>query len=102
MTSVKYVPDHKGWEQVLLGVQPTIDSLAEAVRASVAAQLPADGQGEVVAERYDFKPRGRTSRRAAASVAVLRPDAKLLQARDGLLTRAAAGRGLEVNAKADG
>ena len=99
---MKFHPDRGGFTEILTGMQPQIDGLARAVAADVSAQLPSDGTGDVIAESYDFKPRGRTSDRAAASVAIRRPDAKLRQARDGILTRAAARQGLEVRAKADG
>ena len=99
---MKFHASSDGFADVLMSLQPQMDAAARKVAASVDSQLPADGLGDVVAEPYDFKPRGRTSDRAAASVAVRRPDAKLRQARDGILTRAAASAGLEVRAKADG
>lgn len=96
----KYVPDRDGWQEVLMSLQPQMDAIAGQVAAEIRSSIPADGEGDVVAEPYDFRPRGRTSDRAAASVAVRRPDARLLQARTGLLTRAAASAGLEVRADA--
>lgn len=99
---MKFHPDRSGFTEILTGLQPQMDALARSVASEVQGQIPDDGLGDVVAEQYDFKPRGRTSDRAAASVAVRRPDAKLRQARDGLLTRAAGRQGLEVRAKADG
>lgn len=92
---VQFVSDPKGWEEILMSLQPQMNALADQVANNVRAALP-PGPGDVVAEPYDFKPRGRTSDRAAASVAVRRSDARLLQARDGILTKAAGAAGLEV------
>lgn len=97
MTGWKFVRDSDGFEDVLMACQPVVDALAEQVAAEVRSSLP-PGDGDVVAESYDFKAKGRTSDRAAASVAVRRADAKALQARTGILTRAAGNAGLEVRA----
>jgi hypothetical protein len=65
-------------------------ALAEQVAAQVRAQLPSDV--DVVVDSY------RTDR-TAASVTIRDPRGRLWQVRDGVLTRAAAGVGLEVTAR---
>lgn len=71
-------------------VAAAVGELAEAIAWEVTGEVDAiDG---VVVDRY-------TTDRAAASVTIKDPRAKLWEARDGVLTRAAAGQGLEVNAR---
>lgn len=66
-------------------VRSVIDDLAQQVAARVSA-----GPGvDVVVDSY-------TTDRAAAAVIIAHPKGMLLQARDGVLTRAAASLGLEV------
>lgn len=72
---------------------------AERVRDTAAAMIPDAAPGDVVAERYDFQPTPRAGDRAAASVVIRLPNARLLQARDGVLTRAAAAHGAEVKSR---
>lgn len=66
-----------------------VRSTAQAVAAGVRQQQPS---ADVVVDSY-------TTDRAASSVTVRDLRAKLWQVRDGLLTRAAGGVGLEVKAK---
>lgn len=88
--------DHAGLAQVLKmpGIaQLTHDvavPLAEALSQTVTAVYGEDGDVEV----NDY-----VTDRAASSVTVRHPAAKLWQVRDGLLTRTAAATGLEVNAR---
>jgi cobyrinic acid a,c-diamide synthase len=71
-------------------VAAAVAGLAEGIASQVRGQVDAiDG---VVVDRY-------TTDRAAASVTIKDPRAKLWEARDGVLTRAAAGQGLEVTAR---
>ena len=82
--------DSDGIEAVLLSdeVAEVIDALAEAIAVDVEAALPVDVE-EVVADSY-------TTDRAAASVTIKDPRGRIYQARDGVLTTAAAAAGLEV------
>jgi hypothetical protein len=71
-------------------VAAAVAGLAEGIASQVRGQVDAiDG---VVVDRY-------TTDLAAASVTIKDPRAKLWEARDGVLTRAAAGQGLEVTAR---
>lgn len=88
--------DHAGLAQVLKmpGVAQLTHEVAEAV-AGVTSEVVASVYGEdgdVVVDDY-------VTDRAASSVTVRHPQAKLWQVRDGLLTRSAAAIGLEVTAK---
>lgn len=69
--------------------------IAEAVRAQaekIAANVRSSTEAEVVVDSY-------VTDRAAASVTIKDPRAKLLEVRDGVLSRAAASTGLEVRRK---
>lgn len=82
--------DHAGISEVLKSgpMAAAVSSVAE----SVAAGVDVDAEDGVVVDTY-------TTDRAAASVTIRDAQGALWQARDGVLTRAAAGAGLEVNAK---
>ena len=62
----------------------------------VQAQKP---DADVVVDTYTTRPSSTLTPRAAASVTVREPQARLWQAREGLLTRAMASLGLEVTEK---
>jgi hypothetical protein len=87
--------DHGGMRSVLKSgeVQREIDELANGIAADVLPVLGPDA-GEVVVDS------GYQSSRASASVTIKDPRAKLWQARDGVLTRAAAQHGLELGGRA--
>lgn len=81
--------DTAGVREILRGpeVRTLIDDLAAEVAANVRVLVPAGTQIEV---------RGYTTDRGAATVVVADPQAMAWQARDGILTRAAAFAQLEV------
>jgi hypothetical protein len=83
--------DAAGVREVLKGpeLRGVIDGLADEIAASVKASVPADVVVSV--RRY-------TTDRGAATVAVEDVRAMSWQAKDGILTRAAAAAGLEVKA----
>lgn len=85
--TVTYRRDSAGTRDVL--ITQCADLVADAA-ATIAAQLPPDL--DVVVDSY-------TTDRAAAAVTIREPQALLLEARDGLLTRAAAAAGLEVRSR---
>jgi len=80
--------DHDGMEQVLKSdkVATEIGGIAESIGDSVTANVK---EAEVVVDKY-------TTDRAAASVTIKDFRGLAWQARDGVLTRAAAHEGLEV------
>lgn len=80
-----YKRDSKGLDQILNSTQ--VAQAVHGLAASVAGNI--DPALDVVVDDY-------TTDRAASSVTVREPTAKLMQIRDGLLTRAAAAAGLEV------
>ena len=73
-------------------VPAAINALAQSVASRIS--LPA-GEGDVVVESY-------TTDRGAAAVVVRHPRAVGLQAKYGLITRAAAGAGLTVKTRGGG
>lgn len=81
--------DHSGLKAVLQGpeVAAAVHAIATEIANEVAARLPADA--DVVVDDY-------TTDRAASSVTIRDARGRLWQVRDGVLTRAAAGAGLEV------
>jgi hypothetical protein len=81
--------DYDGVKEILKGddVRKAVDDLADGIAARVRADVPADAPVEV--RRY-------TTDRGAATVAITDRRAMGWQARDGVLTRAAASVGLEV------
>ncbi|KAF0646709.1 MULTISPECIES: hypothetical protein [Streptomyces] len=83
--------DSAGVREILRGdeVRTLVDGLAEDVAANVRSLVPAGTTIEV---------RGYTTDRGAATVVVADVQAMAWQARDGILTRAAASAGLEVRA----
>ncbi|WP_030569582.1 hypothetical protein [Streptomyces aureocirculatus] len=83
--------DHAGIREILKGPQmrEVIDGLTETIADNVRASVPSDVRVTV---------RGYTTDRGAATVAVEDVRAMAWQARDGILTRAAAAAGLEVKA----
>jgi hypothetical protein len=102
MSAIEFRRDSKGLGEVAMsaGVQALCDAAARKIASQVSAQADPPLVGdEIAVEQYDFTPRGRTSDRAASSVTIKRWDGRLMQARDGILTRAAASIGAEVRAK---
>lgn len=86
--AVKVELDHKGIAEVLKseGARAAVHGLAEKIADEVRA---ADDSLDVVVDDY-------TTDRAAASVTIRDQRGRLLQVRDGILTRAASAAGLEV------
>lgn len=83
--------DHDGLAEVLkVNCRQIVDEAADVVAAEIQAQH--DDVEEVEVERE-------TSDRARATIVVKDPRAAGWQARDGLLTKAAAAKGLEVRAR---
>ncbi len=81
--------DRKGIQEILKspGMRKVIHEVTEKIAADVRSQL--DPGTDVVVDDY-------TTDRAASSVTIRDAAGKLWQVRDGVLTRAAAGQGLEV------
>lgn len=81
--------DHGGIAELLRSapVAAAVRNLAEEVAGNVRSQKPG---AEVVVDAY-------TTDRAAASVTIRDVRGRVWQVRDGVLTRAASGAGLEVN-----
>jgi hypothetical protein len=87
---MEYRGDRKGTAEILRSTyRDAVNRAAREIAANVTAQRP----GTTVAVRYY------TSDRSAASVTITEPEGRLLQVRDGILTRAAASAGLEVRAR---
>lgn len=84
--------DHAGMEEMLKssGVAVAVNATARAVAASVRASRPE--ARDVVVDSY-------VTDRAAASVTIRDRRGRLWQVRDGILTRAAAAAGLDVNVR---
>jgi hypothetical protein len=84
--------DHAGIRQYLSSneVAQPIHAAAEQIARNVQADWP--GGADVVVKDY-------TTDRAASSITIREPNAMLLQARDGVLTRAAGRAGHEVKQK---
>lgn len=91
MARIDFRLDHEGVREILAGPQLRllVDGVAEEIAAHVRTQVPTGVPVEV--RRY-------TTDRGAASITVRDVRAMAWQARDGLLTRAAAASGLEVRA----
>lgn len=92
-TKVRLVLDHAGLEQVLKSpeVRNLVENAAEGVAATIRASTVVDPD-KVTVDSY-------TTDRAGAAVHVNDLRARLWQARDGLFTRSAAHRGLEVKSR---
>jgi hypothetical protein len=91
VTLIKLELDHTGLAEVLkANCRELVDDAADAIAAAVRAQRPDVEEVEVEHQ---------TSDRARANVVVKDPRAAGWQARDGLLTRAASARGVEVRSK---
>lgn len=86
--AIKVELDHKGIDEILKseGVKAAVHDLAEKIASEVRAT---DDSLDVVVDDY-------TTDRAAASVTIRDQRGRLLQVRDGILTRAASAVGLEV------
>lgn len=89
MADPKFRRDHKGINEILKALGPTITAKANAVADEIRRSHP---DLEVDVESY-------TTDRGAASVLVQDSHARELQARDGLITKAAAIVGLEVRTR---
>lgn len=90
--------DSNGIQELLNSaeVAALVKGAAEDGAAAVRAQKP---DADVVVDTYTTRPSSRLTERAAASVTIREPQARLWQARDGVLTKAMAGLGLEVTEK---
>jgi hypothetical protein len=86
--AVEFHRDSSGVEQILKSTEVAALMASKAHRVAATVRLFTDA--EVVVDQY-------VTDRAAASVTIRSPDGKLLQARDGILTRAASLDGLEVS-----
>lgn len=87
---ITYKPDRQGTGQILRETyRPAVNDAAKRIAANVRAERPGT---TVVVNTY-------TTDRSAASVTITEPEGRLLQVRDGILTRAAAAAGLEVRAR---
>lgn len=90
-----YRPDRNGVQALLNSPEMAelVTSAAENIAGNVRAQKP---DADVVVDKYKAVAKGRFTEREAASVTVRDVRARIWQARDGLLTRAATAEGLEV------
>lgn len=96
--SVQFRRDKNGIQEILNspGMLAALHQFAKPIAAEVAREHP---DAEVVVDDYRAVEKGRFTERHATSVKVLDVRARVWQARDGLLTRAAANHGLEVTEK---
>lgn len=87
-----FKPDRKGIAEILrTQFKDEIHDLAEKVAAEVRSQHP---DADVVVDDYETD-------RSASSVTIRDVRGKVWQVRDGVLTRAAAGAGLEVTERSE-
>lgn len=100
MAKIKFTLDRAGLGAVATSSEmaDVIRGLADAIAEHVQGEFPDADQG-VVVDEYEFKATTRAGPRAAFSVTVRDPLARKLEAKDGLLTRAAAAEGLEVKSR---
>lgn len=91
----------KGVEEILksAGMAAEVAARSAVVASGVQSQVPGK---TVLDEAYDFVPKGRTSGRAARVVVLAEPNGRAIQAKHGVMTRAAAAVGLEVKEHPDG
>lgn len=96
-----YRPNPAGVPAILNGswVEGLVTRAAANTASGVNLTDTADDGDTVVVDAYEFKAKGRTVTRHARSVTIRLPHARLLEIRDGVLTRAAAAAGLEVKAR---
>lgn len=95
MARVKFTRDSAGIAAILRSTDFGQVAAAQRVAAQVRAQNPGV---EVVVDTYTTRG-GRMSPRQAASVTIRDKNGRLLQVRDGALTRAASAAGLEVKTR---
>jgi hypothetical protein len=90
--------DRDGRQAVLNSgdLQSAVTDLAKRIADEVRSARP---DADVVVDEYQTTESGQMTTRVAASVTVRDVRAKVWQARDGLLTRAASTQGLEVKLK---
>lgn len=87
---ITYQPSRGGTGQILRTTfRGAVTGAAQTIATHVRAQQP---EADVVVDVYQTD-------RAAASVTIREPEARLWQARDGILTRAAGAAGLEVRSR---
>lgn len=85
-----YRPSRAGTRQILRTTyRGAVTGAAQAIAGHVRAERPT---ADVVVDSY-------LTDRAAASVTIREPEARLWQVRDGILTRAAGAAGLEVRSR---
>lgn len=88
--TISYRPNSAGVSEVLHQMmRPHVHDAAEAIADQVRAERPG---ADVVVDDY-------TTDRAASSVTIRHPRGRLWAVRDGIFTRAAAARGLEVRTR---
>lgn len=88
MARIKFTRDSRGIDAILRSTD--FGQVAAAHR--IAGQVRAETGADVVVDTY-------TTDRQAASVTIRHVRGKLMQARDGVLTRAASAAGLEVTSR---
>lgn len=90
--AIKVELDRSGIRELLKSpeIRGAVEDMADRIADQVSGSI--DPDAEVVVDTY-------TTDRAAASVTIKHPAAQLWQARDGVLTRAAAAVGLEVKSR---
>lgn len=95
---IEFHRDSDGIQKVLSSPQMSagLAAVAEKIATNVRRQKP---DADVVVDSFTTRG-GRITGRAAASVAIRDIRARIWQVRDGILTRAAATEGLEVNERA--
>lgn len=91
----RFTLNKKAFEQLMRQVQPQVQAHAKAVAETAQASLPAD----VPVETRDVVG---NDGRPVTLVAITHPSGAARQAKDGVLTRAAAANGLEVTRYPDG
>lgn len=93
MATIKYKPDHKGTRELLR--TPEMRRLARQAAEKIAAKVVDANHPDMDVTVDEYTTKG-LDERPAASVTIREPYALRLQARDGILTRAAASVGIEV------
>lgn len=93
--TIQFHRNPEGVQQILNGAEmlTALRRFADPAAREVQAAHP---DAEVVVDDYKAREKGRFTERHATSIKVLDVRGKAWQARDGLLTKAAANQGLEV------
>lgn len=95
---IRFKRNPEGLQKVLNSPETlaALRSYADPIADEIRTRKP---DAEVVVDEYTATAKGRFTERHAVSVGVLDVRARVWQARDGLLTSAAASHGLEVSAR---